>query len=1197
MSEDSNYGNMELPIVTVFGAGIAGLTAAHELVERGFPVQVVEPAKSPTAEYQCMVGGLAANQFSRVRAPLPVAHPWLLTDENRTNLAHALKFRDWDNKIEASAKRYPLNQKLRFDRFEHRPPSLGGPLTGAFEPALRSRREPKEPAPADWKKYWDGHGVLNQTKLDEIYATIRSASRHYMRLFFPKLTAALDKEPGLKPGNWADFSPIHDTDANARRFIARETFLVRIVAYTDADSTQEENRTLARYWAEEVRDALLARNAQREQTLAQLTRDARQNLDFAKDKAASAAFINQAIWELDERLEIVVRGSADARPTADARERSFANRVEFEVVEQIIPGEHGFRFFPGFYRHVYDTMKRTPIFDERGATQGSAMDQLVLTPKPLLALKGGMYDFDFRNISSIHQARAASDLMFNKVGCTFKDMLGFQLKTFRFLTSGPKRREKETEGISMVEYLGGKTPEKLFTAACLDFVDRAPRALAAMSARESDARSQFSISIQLSIGSVPDPSTLNGPTSLAWLDPWKAYLKRAGVKFFVGKLAGFEAKATGGESVTRLVPVTHGPDGQPGDPVPENPDDLYQKPLETAGFGHRFVMAAQFQDSSDLAWQARDIFHRRGAPFVGPFAQMVEFDIVSGRRQSGDAAARLPERNPITGKEPLTWPSRTISGAQFFFSESYRFGRSNVYFCYTPYALTSISQYAFWRQHNQPVGQLLGQISVDLGDWHSPYPEADPANKRGVGHPAFYCSSQEVAQYTWEQVVSGLPDAYAGVIQPPRYYHLDQNMVFRETRVSTGKPGWVLTGGVRANAILRVPENTNPAASLALVPGRAYSAELRVGQAGEPISTGPVDYDPAQPTSLRDVLFDDLAAQAVGRLLLRKNGDHDIVVSPLARQSAVTLRVLGSSDAPFVVVVDGVEISVDAKGRDASGVVNALVDMLARVRELVKIERPTPDYLTLTPIKGDVVSVGVLNVDRKIELVGAPSLIVKALNLEVVEPEEGFALIRNDYQYIIDVPGQWAYRPGLRRDPGGVPEDFAVLAKTFGVKRPEIFYAHPETCPMLEYWVAAGAHMATYTRMTTMEAANESGRHAAMALIYEIRSQARRLNLRHYEALAGDFPMIYPVEDNEGDDIEYFKRLDDQLFDMGQPHLFELVGLTQLVESIQRGDFTRTQIEAKLQPLLAGVPGLSLAAPGFASKLTELLLKMWGKKK
>src|SRR5437899_4021288 len=46
------------------------------------------------------------------------------------------------------------------------------------------------------------------------------------------------------------------------------------------------------------------------------------------------------------------------------------------------PGEHGFRFFPGFYRHVPDTMKRIPCQGKR------VLDNLVSTAEIEIARAG-----------------------------------------------------------------------------------------------------------------------------------------------------------------------------------------------------------------------------------------------------------------------------------------------------------------------------------------------------------------------------------------------------------------------------------------------------------------------------------------------------------------------------------------------------------------------------------------------------------------------------------------------------------------------------------------------------------------------------------------------------------------------------------------------------------------------------------------
>src|SRR5579859_851211 len=53
--------------VTIFGGGIAGLTAAHELVERNFKVVVWEPGiDSRYPDAGCDVGGMARTQWAAV---------------------------------------------------------------------------------------------------------------------------------------------------------------------------------------------------------------------------------------------------------------------------------------------------------------------------------------------------------------------------------------------------------------------------------------------------------------------------------------------------------------------------------------------------------------------------------------------------------------------------------------------------------------------------------------------------------------------------------------------------------------------------------------------------------------------------------------------------------------------------------------------------------------------------------------------------------------------------------------------------------------------------------------------------------------------------------------------------------------------------------------------------------------------------
>src|SRR5205814_1936099 len=60
----------------------------------------------------------------------------------------------------------------------------------------------------------------------------------------------------------------------------------------------------------------------------------------------------------------VYTGPAKYDPPTDYGPKARANSIECFILQALLPGEHGFRFFPSFYRHVFDTMQRIPITGE-----------------------------------------------------------------------------------------------------------------------------------------------------------------------------------------------------------------------------------------------------------------------------------------------------------------------------------------------------------------------------------------------------------------------------------------------------------------------------------------------------------------------------------------------------------------------------------------------------------------------------------------------------------------------------------------------------------------------------------------------------------------------------------------------------------------------------------------------------------------
>lgn len=1383
MDDADDPNAVPLPTVTVLGGGIAGLTAAHELVERGFAVQVVESQPSSLEEYCCDVGGLAANQFTRVRAPLALLHENLRGND----LKEANKFRDLAGMkgMEATSERFPILRAIRFDKFVHYVATLPVPPPAPpdFDQAPRTTREPPSGVaiPAAWQDYWDEYGTYSSHKLGEVLKTIREASNTYMRQYFPDLAQVLalgtaPDDVAWTAGNYTKVAPANP--AAGRRFVAREILVVQIVGYTDTDGTADQNRQIAQSWGTAVRTELIAMN--------------------------DAGPPDLHIWQLADMLDTVPRGSVAPgfdQSTPAGRKRS--NRVEFEVIEQLVPGEHGFRFFPAFYRHVFDTMRRTPMFDQAGQTQGAtAFDQLVPTPDSRLALKDGKgpQDFQVRKIRSFRQMDDLLLRMLNDLQMTARDLLGLQFFTMRYLLSGRARREHEAEPISFVDYIqtvGGPAPDgtprkSRFSAAALAFIDQAPRALAAMSARESDARTQYDIAAQLMTVQPDGPAddmTLNGPTTTSWLDHWKTYLKRQGVEFFIGTVDGLQTKAA------RLIPsfAERDNDGDPS-PLPEDPDRRFRFPRKDGEVDrHRYVLATSFQHASSLIWDAFLAAGGAANPtvFAGPFQQLTVFDTQSGRRTAADTKLHEPARDTATGKPPAKYPLRTISGLQYFFPEEYRFGRGNVFFVATPWALTSISQFPYWRDRVRPVGPLLGQITVDVGNWHAFYPLEQPNHT--PGHPAWYSSRQEIATKTWSQIKEGLPTDYAQLIKPPAYFHIDRNIIFGEytdvgsqgsavfrivspdqpftarsvlptlrvtepprwhrhnaedaggqfvpadfnpeiaitadwvgrwitrsvgeaaffvpiPRVQAGAPDkaapaddvlvspraldtkfviafrgssaqpfyisiedhkpvpfkvrepaerlnslrdavgsaddrvqvdpagddhttFVLTRGdtafhlgvanvdgaielldgpvlevndvghvlrlanallpasgratlaaVRCNAVLSLsairPESGLPG----IQPLRIYGIALDIG-VGNPVDPQLKFQWEATPadtvTSVRDGML-NLMQGVPDKLLVQPRDTSSLVMSPVSFLMRAVISFLGTSTTPYFVFVDGQPITLVAGAKSMADRRDELAGKLGGFRvEVVDPGDPagTGALSVASLVENVSFRIGVLNVDRLIELVGAPALTVATKDFVLEQPDQGFVVLRNDAEYLINVPDEFQWRPGVFRGAAAadIPTDYTKLGRLFGNTNTEIYSGHPPRVPLLQNWVTAGTYTATYTRITTMESANESGRHAAAAIIYKEIADAQADGTQR-PTLVADLPPIWKVEENELADLKFFTDLDDALFADGLPHVLDILSLTPLIGMLLEADLQDDKVRTLLQKLKTIMNGATSSA-------------------
>jgi hypothetical protein len=329
------------------------------------------------------------------------------------------------------------------------------------------------------------------------------------------------------------------------------------------------------------------------------------------------------------------------------------------------------------------------------------------------------------------------------------DLAHLSLKLFQYMTSCKARRAAEHEDMTWWEFLQGEK----FSLRCRAHMERGPEVLGAMTATESDVRTQGNMVTQLLIDqlvgrSVTD-ATLNGPTSLAWFDHWREYLVFRGVKFFRGMLVDFD------------LPDEDNPDHRRDVLLPRVAiahHTLDPRSFTTAVRPHYFVLAApvtammgrgEFVRANPELDPREDTFGVPGTNLAARFlarhtalrarlgdtmepAAAAVDDFVSLQRwEAAIAAEDGPRAQPRARRRA---PCGTSAGVQFFFPANVQFGQEHTLYMESGWRLSSISQVHFW--HRRPTGSdgYRGIVSVDLGAMHRPLGRDIPGREGAAPH-------------------------------------------------------------------------------------------------------------------------------------------------------------------------------------------------------------------------------------------------------------------------------------------------------------------------------------------------------------------------------------------------------------------------------------------------------------------------------
>ncbi|MFW5974558.1 MAG: hydroxysqualene dehydroxylase [Natrialbaceae archaeon] len=235
------------------------------------------------------------------------------------------------------------------------------------------------------------------------------------------------------------------------------------------------------------------------------------------------AIVGGGIGGLSAAQELAERGFDVSVFEANDRFGGKARSMPATGGPRPLHGEHGFRFFPAFYRHVTGTMERIPTGN------GTVADNLVRTEETLIADTTGPGRLaDTSSPDSLGEWLSAMRPAFAED--LPSDDVRFLLERLLYiLTSCDRRRERELDEVSWWDFIDAENRSREFR----DRLAYATQALVALRPQVGSARTVGTIYLQLLFGQLdpnaPTERVLNGPTNRAWIEPWTEHLDSLGV--------------------------------------------------------------------------------------------------------------------------------------------------------------------------------------------------------------------------------------------------------------------------------------------------------------------------------------------------------------------------------------------------------------------------------------------------------------------------------------------------------------------------------------------------------------------------------------------------------------------------------------------------------------------------------------------